>query len=156
MHISGQRIFLPVMSACFLSGVGCTGDGSLTVPENTGTIEVTTLTTGTELDPDGYTIQVDDEPPRAITPTGSVQIPEIQAGSHTVRVQRQSPVTDRVLFFRGCLAECLPQLVAEEVRIVAAAAVPAGSVSLIGPGGFEPPLTDPKSAVLPLDEGPVD
>jgi glycosyltransferase involved in cell wall biosynthesis len=26
----------------------------------------------------------------------------------------------------------------------------------IGPGGFEPPLTDPKSAVLPLDEGPVD
>ena len=28
-------------------------------------------------------------------------------------------------------------------------------VSLIGPGGFEPPLTDPKSAVLPLDEGPA-
>src|SRR4051794_32262895 len=28
-------------------------------------------------------------------------------------------------------------------------------VSSIGPGGFEPPLTDPKSAVLPLDEGPV-
>ena len=25
----------------------------------------------------------------------------------------------------------------------------------VGPGGFEPPLTDPKSAVLPLDEGPV-
>src|SRR5882724_4361285 len=25
----------------------------------------------------------------------------------------------------------------------------------IGPGGFEPPLTDPKSAVLPLDEGPA-
>jgi hypothetical protein len=27
-------------------------------------------------------------------------------------------------------------------------------LSTIGPGGFEPPLTDPKSAVLPLDEGP--
>jgi hypothetical protein len=27
-------------------------------------------------------------------------------------------------------------------------------LSSIGPGGFEPPLTDPKSAVLPLDEGP--
>jgi hypothetical protein len=26
----------------------------------------------------------------------------------------------------------------------------------IGPGGFEPPLTDPKSAVLPLDEGPLE
>src|ERR1051326_7949069 len=26
---------------------------------------------------------------------------------------------------------------------------------LIGPLGFEPRLTDPKSAVLPLDEGPV-
>src|SRR5882724_7710575 len=25
----------------------------------------------------------------------------------------------------------------------------------VGPGGFEPPLTDPKSAVLPLDEGPA-
>ena len=29
------------------------------------------------------------------------------------------------------------------------------SASTIGPGGFEPPLTDPKSAVLPLDEGPL-
>jgi hypothetical protein len=28
-------------------------------------------------------------------------------------------------------------------------------LTLVGPGGFEPPLTDPKSAVLPLDEGPV-
>src|ERR1041384_3319280 len=25
----------------------------------------------------------------------------------------------------------------------------------IGPGGFEPPYPDPKSGVLPLDEGPV-
>src|SRR6184192_1449527 len=25
----------------------------------------------------------------------------------------------------------------------------------IGPGGFEPPFPDPKSGVLPLDEGPV-
>lgn len=25
----------------------------------------------------------------------------------------------------------------------------------IGPGGFEPPFADPKSAVLPLDEGPA-
>ena len=30
-----------------------------------------------------------------------------------------------------------------------------GVVTGIGPGGFEPPLTDPKSAVLPLDEGPA-
>ena len=29
------------------------------------------------------------------------------------------------------------------------------TLTSIGPGGFEPPLTDPKSAVLPLDEGPV-
>jgi hypothetical protein len=28
-------------------------------------------------------------------------------------------------------------------------------LTAIGPGGFEPPLTDPKSAVLPLDEGPA-
>ena len=28
-------------------------------------------------------------------------------------------------------------------------------LSPIGPGGFEPPLTDPKSAVLPFDEGPA-
>ncbi len=25
----------------------------------------------------------------------------------------------------------------------------------IGPGGFEPPYPDPKSGVLPLDEGPA-
>ncbi len=32
---------------------------------------------------------------------------------------------------------------------------PPGRNGTVGPGGFEPPLTDPKSAVLPLDEGPV-
>jgi hypothetical protein len=28
------------------------------------------------------------------------------------------------------------------------------SFGRVGPGGFEPPLPDPKSGVLPLDEGP--
>ena len=30
-----------------------------------------------------------------------------------------------------------------------------GSAGEIGPGGFEPPFSDPKSDVLPLDEGPA-
>ena len=34
-------------------------------------------------------------------------------------------------------------------------ALDVGHSLFIGPLGFEPRLTDPKSAVLPLDEGPV-
>ena len=33
--------------------------------------------------------------------------------------------------------------------------LPTELLSPIGPGGFEPPFSDPKSDVLPLDEGPV-
>ena len=59
------------------SVVAQTGGGS-------GSILVTTETSGSDLDPDGYTVLVDGHELGAVQPTGQVTIPDIAAGSHVV------------------------------------------------------------------------
>ena len=71
------------------TALACNGD-NLTVPD-TGTLEVTTSTSGPEPDPDGYTVQVDVEQPKAIGATGSLQSSELSAGSHTVLLSGAAP-----------------------------------------------------------------
>jgi DNA-binding beta-propeller fold protein YncE len=55
------------------------GDGSTT-------IVVSVTTTGVRLDPDGYSIILDDGPPRPLDTNGSVTLP-VESGPHTVRVE---------------------------------------------------------------------
>ncbi|MDQ3029853.1 MAG: hypothetical protein M3R09_07480, partial [Actinomycetota bacterium] len=50
----------------------------------TGTLELTTSTTGLEPDPDGYTVQIDAAAAEAIGPSGSLQKADIEAGDHTI------------------------------------------------------------------------
>ena len=50
----GSFLFLTILGAA-----ACSGDESLTIPETSGTVQVTTSTTGTEPDPDGCLVQVD-------------------------------------------------------------------------------------------------
>ena len=47
-------------------------------------VQVTTPTTGVEIDPDGYTVAVDGGTPQAIVVNGSATITRLSAGSHTV------------------------------------------------------------------------
>ena len=49
-----------------------------------GAIVVTTVTTGSSLDPDGYTVTVDNGPSRQIAPTGVVTFTGLSIGVHTV------------------------------------------------------------------------
>jgi len=52
----------------------------------TGNLSVTTSTTGSNLDPDGYTITVDGGSPQAIGINGSVSYSNLPAGSHAVAI----------------------------------------------------------------------
>jgi hypothetical protein len=63
--------------------LACGGGETLDVP-TTGTLELSTSTTGAEPDPDGYTIQIDGQPAEPIAPSAGLQKAGIEAGDHTV------------------------------------------------------------------------
>jgi PKD repeat protein len=66
-----------------LGFAACGGD-SLTLPPTTGTLEITTSTTGSPPDADGYTLQVDAQQPQAIGSTATVTVEELTPGTHSV------------------------------------------------------------------------
>jgi Tol biopolymer transport system component len=66
------------------AAAGCGGGEGVTVPPTTGILEITTSTSGTELDADGYTVQIDAEAPQAIAAAATLEIPEVTPGNHTV------------------------------------------------------------------------
>jgi TolB protein len=69
--------------------LACNSD-NLIVP-STGTLEVTTATSGAEPDPDGYTVQVDAGPTQAIGTIGSLRNTNVSAGNHTVQITGVAP-----------------------------------------------------------------
>jgi TolB protein len=85
---SGSNVCRAVL---VLSGtlLACNSD-DLVVP-STGTLEVTTATSGDEPDPDGYTVQVDAGVTQAIGAAGSLRNSSVSAGSHTVQLAGVAP-----------------------------------------------------------------
>ena len=57
---------------------------SCTAPPAPGDLTVSTTTTGSDLDPDGYTVTVDGNRSQAIATNGSVTFSGLSAGDHTV------------------------------------------------------------------------
>lgn len=55
---------------------GCGGGEGITGP-TTGTLEITTATTGVDLDTDGYTLQLDAEPARPLASVTTIRLTEI-------------------------------------------------------------------------------
>ncbi|MEP7226270.1 MAG: hypothetical protein ABI785_02835 [Gemmatimonadales bacterium] len=64
--------------------LACSG-GDLSGP-TTGSLEVTTTTTGAEVDPDGYIVQVDAEDPQTIGSSSSFRSAGVTPGNHTIRL----------------------------------------------------------------------
>jgi Tol biopolymer transport system component len=64
-----------ILSAC--------GDSGSTAPSGPGSIDVNVVTTGVDIDADGFLLMVDAEMPRTIPANGSLTISE-PAGSHTL------------------------------------------------------------------------
>lgn len=71
-----------VLATLALVAVGCGDDDP--APPTTGQIAVTTVTTGTDLDPDGYTITVDGDAGPAIGVNATVTVPNLTAGTYSV------------------------------------------------------------------------
>jgi hypothetical protein len=67
------------------TALGCSSS-DITVPQTTGTLEITTATTGDEPDQDGYTVQVDGGAAQPIAPSASLQNSEVAPGDHTVQL----------------------------------------------------------------------
>jgi hypothetical protein len=70
----------------FVGAVACSGDDDLVQPPNNGTLEITTSTTGVEMDPDGYTVRVDAGDPQTIGVAGTIQLTDLTSGNHTVQL----------------------------------------------------------------------
>ena len=56
-----------------------------------GTIQITTSTTGSSPDPDGYTVAVDNAAPKAIGVNATLTVPEVQPGTHQVTFAGLAP-----------------------------------------------------------------
>jgi hypothetical protein len=57
-----------------------------TPPVGSGTLEITTATTGSTPDPDGYTYAVDGGPPNPIAVNGTASLANVSPGAHSVRL----------------------------------------------------------------------
>src|SRR5205823_12110368 len=61
--------------------VACGGD---TTEPGVGALDLTVITTGRDLDADGYTVTVDAGNPVTVPTDGTLSIPDLSAGQHTV------------------------------------------------------------------------
>lgn len=77
-------LLVPAVSACGGDGAGPTDPDPGTPPEAaTGSMEVAASTSGSDLDPDGYTVAVDGEDV-SVDPNGTAAFDGLEAGSHDV------------------------------------------------------------------------
>lgn len=82
---AGARLVLSavVAGALMLPSLGCGMDGG--GPENeTGALEIRTSTTGDDLDPNGYTISIDNAERRSVGLNGTIIFPGLPAKRHQV------------------------------------------------------------------------
>jgi hypothetical protein len=83
------RSFLPLFLTCTLL-ILLQGCGDTTHPTPTGSIQVSSVTTGVELDQDGYTVSVDGQS-RALGTNASATLQDISAGEHDVELNGLAP-----------------------------------------------------------------
>jgi hypothetical protein len=66
--------------------VYCSGGENLVVPPGPGTLEIVTSTSGVEPDADGYSVQIDGGGGQGIGTAGTLSIPDVPPGNHTVEL----------------------------------------------------------------------
>lgn len=59
-------------------------------PPGSGSLQITTATTGTSLDPDGYTVSLDGGSPQSIVTNGTLTIGSVPSGSHSVQLSGEA------------------------------------------------------------------
>jgi hypothetical protein len=70
--------------SCLTGAISCDGDSGTGLGTVTGQIEVTTSTTGANIDPDGFTVTIDGEQNQSIGSNGTATFSGLAAGDHEV------------------------------------------------------------------------
>lgn len=135
------------------SWVGCGGGGSDLSGPSTGSLDVTTATTGPEPDADGYTVSLDGGPAQAIAANGAWRTEGLSSGSHAVTLAGISP---NCTVSEG--AGLTVQVVAGEtaaVRFTVTCAATSGSLEVVATSTGTP--ADPDGFLIQLDgaDGPA-
>lgn len=73
-------------SVSVTAGSTATASFTITCSATTGDLEVTTVSTGSDIDTDGYTVSVDGGATQAITANGTLTVSSLDAGDHTVEL----------------------------------------------------------------------
>jgi hypothetical protein len=84
--MSHHHLKIRMLSLLSAFGAEACAGGDVAAPPTTGTVEVTTSTSGAEPDPDGYAVQLDTRPGQAIGPAATLRMTEVTAGAHTVQL----------------------------------------------------------------------
>jgi hypothetical protein len=127
---------------------------SVTCAPTTGALKVTTTTTGTPVDPDGYTVTIDTGSPGAVGTSASVTVAGLTPGSHTVRLgglaancspQGENPRTVAVVAGETAATTfavtCTATTGALTVTITGLPAGTSAAVTVTGPNGFSRAVT---------------
>jgi Tol biopolymer transport system component len=77
------------LAGAVLTGIGCGGD-DVTAP-NTGSIQVTTATSGSQPDADGYALSIDGGVPVALGSNATTRRDGVDAGEHSVQLSGIAP-----------------------------------------------------------------
>jgi len=126
------------LCALLLASVSCGDDDENDVP-TTGAIEVVTVTTGADIDPDGYTVTVDGVDGPTIGANSSVTLPNLTAGTYSVGLD-------------GLALNCQTTNNPRNVNVVAGQTASAQfDVTCVGPNS--PPVADagPNQGVVDAD-----
>ncbi len=93
VHLSGlcARRAWVVGVTLSLSAASLTGCSDATGVEDTGSMEVTTATTGASLDPDGYVLTVDGVADKAIGINETVALSDLEPGDHDLELTGLTP-----------------------------------------------------------------
>jgi hypothetical protein len=71
------------MAGAALTAISC-GGGDVAAPPSTGSLTISTSTTGSEADADGYAVSIDQGTETAIPSTGTLQRDDVEAGNHSI------------------------------------------------------------------------
>jgi hypothetical protein len=75
-----------LLAGAALTGLSCGGGGGITLPPTSGSLTISTTTSGLEPDADGYAVTIDDGAETVIAATGTLERNDIEPGNHSVRL----------------------------------------------------------------------
>jgi TolB protein len=84
-RVLSRRAVRALLVGGALTGLGCSGE-DVTDPPATGSLTITTSTTGPEPDADGYAVSINDGAETAIPASGTLQRDNLEPGNHSIRL----------------------------------------------------------------------